>query len=664
MKDFTVENVLAALGEYTKTGSGYKARCPAHNDSSPSLSISEGDNGKAVVCCHAGCTQDAVMAKLGYSAREANASRASKPNKDKPRNRHATAEAAIKAAKWGVEQNDKREIVETIPHLYENGQPFGYSVRFNFADGKTYRQVHRDGDAWLTSAGDNLWPIFKLNELPAEGVIYLHEGEKACLAGWQVGLPSTCCKGGCKAPQKTDWQTLAGREICILPDRDEPGEKFTTTMVGILQALGSTVKVVRLKGRPEGGGDLADIVESGKKPEDVRDSVITSHTLAKVEPQPKPEQPKETGPTLRLTSMADIEAREVEWLWKNRITIGSLTLLTGPQGMTKSFLTVDLAARVSLGSPHPDASGVCPQGRVIFFTMEDAPNEAIKPRLEACGANHAEVFYANGMVEKPEDETDHARMIRLNTELAELERAITQLGNVKLVIFDPLSEYLGKGDRNSDADVRGVLTPLSDMARRLGIAIVAVHHINKRSKEVSAVQTVGGAGAWTQVPRTVLHVVNDPDDENITFTRRRLMVCTKSNYGGTNEGQTYRLTDGKHPAVEWLPEIIKIDAEQVVRSSRQQEDGRHKTQRREAAASDLYELIQRGPLESNDIDHYMTKKGHSERQIRAARKELGLIKLPRDRNTDPWKWTLPENKTGGLAEGQTGTCTIDEWMLT
>ena len=136
MKDFTIENVLAALGEYTETGSGYKARCPAHDDSSPSLSISEGDNGKAVVCCHADCTQDAVMAALGYSVREADASRTSKPKKEISRKRHASAEAAIKAAKWGVEQNDKREIVETIPHLYENGQSFGYSVRFNFADGK------------------------------------------------------------------------------------------------------------------------------------------------------------------------------------------------------------------------------------------------------------------------------------------------------------------------------------------------------------------------------------------------------------------------------------------------------------------------------------------------------------------------------------------------
>ena len=126
MEDFTIENVLAVLGEYTETGSGYKACCPAHEDRTPSLSISEGDDGKAVVYCHAGCTQEAVLEALGYSARGEFSPRAATPKKDKPRKRHATAEAAIDAAKWGVKQIDKREIVETIPHLYENGQPFGY----------------------------------------------------------------------------------------------------------------------------------------------------------------------------------------------------------------------------------------------------------------------------------------------------------------------------------------------------------------------------------------------------------------------------------------------------------------------------------------------------------------------------------------------------------
>tara|TARA_Y100000766_G_scaffold277340_1_gene282561 strand:+ start:95 stop:997 length:903 start_codon:yes stop_codon:yes gene_type:complete len=291
------------------------------------------------------------------------------------------------------------------------------------------------------------------------------------------------------------------------------------------------VRVVRLKARPEKGGDLADVLDESGNPDDVR--AVVEATAAATDPEkitaPKNSAREEkssgqSGPRLLLQSMAEIEIEDIKWLWKNRISIGSLTVLTGPPVMTKSFLTVDLAARVSLGSKHPDGSGTCPQGKVIFFTLEDAPGEAIKPRLEACGGDSSQVRYAHGMIEKPDDEADDARMIRLNSELDHLREAIEAEGNVKLLVFDPLEEYI-KGDGNSSKDIRAVLTPLSKMARSLGIAIVAVHHINKRSKDVSAVQTVGGAGAWTQVPRTVLHVINDPEDENVTLTRRRLVVA-------------------------------------------------------------------------------------------------------------------------------------------
>jgi putative DNA primase/helicase len=45
-------------------GSGWTARCPAHEDSNPSLSISEGEGDKVLVKCHAGCSQEAVIAAL------------------------------------------------------------------------------------------------------------------------------------------------------------------------------------------------------------------------------------------------------------------------------------------------------------------------------------------------------------------------------------------------------------------------------------------------------------------------------------------------------------------------------------------------------------------------------------------------------------------------
>jgi len=341
--------------------------------------------------------------------------------------------------------------------------------------------------------------------------------------------------------------------------------------------------------------------------------------------------------------MAEIEIEDIKWLWKNRISIGSLTVLTGPPGMTKSFLTVDLAARVSLGAKHPDGSGTCPQGKVIFFTLEDAPGEAIKPRLEACGGDSSQVRYAHGMIEKPDDEPDDARMIRLNSELDKLQEAIEAEGNVKLLVFDPLEEYI-KGDGNSSKDIRAVLTPLSKMARSLGIAIVAVHHINKRSKDVSAVQTVGGAGAWTQVPRTVLHVLNDPEDENVTLTRRRLVVVTKSNYGGTNEGQMYRLTDAKYPAVEWVPGVLNIDAEDVIRRSRSNDDGRKKRgqDERDSAYNDLRNImLEHVRLTGQDINDRMEQLGHSTRQLRSAKKKLGLVKHVRKHPRDPWEYSLP-----------------------
>lgn len=57
------ETVAKALGG-RKLGSGWMARCPAHDDREPSLSIRQSDNGKVLVRCHAGCEQHRVIAAL------------------------------------------------------------------------------------------------------------------------------------------------------------------------------------------------------------------------------------------------------------------------------------------------------------------------------------------------------------------------------------------------------------------------------------------------------------------------------------------------------------------------------------------------------------------------------------------------------------------------
>ena len=59
----TAETIAKALGG-RKAGGGWMARCPAHDDREPSLSIRDGGDGKVLVHCHAGCDQGRVIAAL------------------------------------------------------------------------------------------------------------------------------------------------------------------------------------------------------------------------------------------------------------------------------------------------------------------------------------------------------------------------------------------------------------------------------------------------------------------------------------------------------------------------------------------------------------------------------------------------------------------------
>ena len=56
---------LGDLERVKRNGAGWTARCPAHEDRTPSLSIREGDDGRILIRCHAGCTADKVCAALG-----------------------------------------------------------------------------------------------------------------------------------------------------------------------------------------------------------------------------------------------------------------------------------------------------------------------------------------------------------------------------------------------------------------------------------------------------------------------------------------------------------------------------------------------------------------------------------------------------------------------
>ena len=85
-----------------------------------------------------------------------------------------------------------------------------------------------------------------------------------------------------------------------------------------------------------------------------------------------------------LTCLANVQPQPVEWLWPGRIALGKLTLLAGDPGLGKSFLTLDMATRVSRATAWPDGAAVyAPLGSVILLGAEDALGDTVRPRLDA-----------------------------------------------------------------------------------------------------------------------------------------------------------------------------------------------------------------------------------------------------------------------------------------
>jgi hypothetical protein len=155
-------------------------------------------------------------------------------------------------------------------YLDPERKPMGVVLRWDTPSGKRVRPVSRklDGSGWVVGGMPTPRPLYWLPELLATGPgarVYVTEGEKAAEAARSLGLVATTSPHGAKSASKADWSPLAGRDVVILPDHDDAGEKYADDVIRLATAAGAkSVRVVRLAelwaGMPE-GGDMADFVQ-------------------------------------------------------------------------------------------------------------------------------------------------------------------------------------------------------------------------------------------------------------------------------------------------------------------------------------------------------------------------------------------------------------------
>jgi hypothetical protein len=117
------------------------------------------------------------------------------------------------------------------------------------------------------------------------------------------------------------------------------------------------------------------------------------------------------------------------------------------------------------------------------------------------------------------------RMFSLITDLDMLARKIVAIGNVRLVLIDPISAYMGvkQIDSYRTNDVRSVLGPVVELAARLRIAFIGIMHFNKRTDVTSALLRISDSLAYGATARHVYAVVDDAEN------KRKLFVKAKNN---------------------------------------------------------------------------------------------------------------------------------------
>lgn len=228
--------VFGRLKVVKKRGHEYFCHCPAHEDKTPSLTVTTGDDERVLIHCHAGCSPAEILAKIGLEAKDLFPDSGKK--QDEP---GATYDYVDTAGKL-------RYQVCRYP-----GKKFAHR-----------RPAGSGGWIWDTKGVErvpyNLPAVLKAIECSEN--VYIAEGEKDADELAALGLTATTNSGG--AGKWTDRLAAYFKDAnaIVLPDNDEPGKDHAKAVAKSLEGVATSVKLLELPGLDE-KQDVSDWLAAG-----------------------------------------------------------------------------------------------------------------------------------------------------------------------------------------------------------------------------------------------------------------------------------------------------------------------------------------------------------------------------------------------------------------
>jgi putative DNA primase/helicase len=321
---------------------------------------------------------------------------------------------------------------------------------------------------------------------------------------------------------------------------------------------------------------------------------------------------------VRLAS--EVTAKPVRWFWKDRLAYGKLNVLGGAPGLGKSYITTYLAGAASTGGPLPgDERADAEAGSVVILSYEDDPEDTLRPRLDLVGADLDRVHLVEGV-------NDGRRRRALGPEdVALLAAHIEKLGDVQLVIVDPVSAFVGAGtDEHRGNEIRAALEDLRLLAQNHSCAIVLVMHTRKAGAD-TALNRLAGSQAYGALVRSALMVAPVADDED----GRSALAHVKHNLAAKQPTLAYTVGE---QGVAWCGEI-EIDEGEVAGNGADEHGGG-----RQEATDFLRDLLADGPVGAREVRDQAEDAGIAARTLDRAKKALNVVSA---RSGTTWSWSLP-----------------------
>jgi len=485
--------LLGQLESVTGDNGQWQARCPSHDDNRASLSIASGDDGRVLLHCQAGCATADIVSNLNLEMRDL-----MPDSQDFQSNGHSRS-------------NRKSTIAVTYDYCDADSTLIFQVLRM---EPKGFRQRRPDGKGgWHWSVKDCPVVPYRLPQiLASNGTVFVVEGEKDVQSLESIGLISTCNAGGASKWKPEHAKHLAGRDVVILPDNDEPGRKHAQQVAKSLVGIANAIKVVELLDLPL-KGDVSNWIDDSHgdaaTPEviaehlrrivgEVEEWVDSTSDVAADSPESTRREP------IGKFSLAELREKFpklnepiVDGLFRRGETVN---IIASPK-VGKSWLAYDLALSIIAGGDWLGQYATT-QGKVLLVDNELHPSTLA----------HRVPKVAEAKALFPSDYQDDLDVWPLRGRLKsiadlELDFVDVESGEYQAIILDAKYRFATSGESENDNAAQAVFYNTIDrIAEQTQAAVVMIHHSSKGVQSGKSVTDVG-AGAGAQSRAADCHLV-------------------------------------------------------------------------------------------------------------------------------------------------------------